>query len=320
MKKILIIALPLAFYLSCANNRIQKAIEDEKAAAVATASAIPQQSVTVQFAAKIGNQFFDCAAAVYTGIGLGSSNIYPQDFRFFVHDVRLVRSSGIEVPITLTQDGSYQYQNVVLLDFENAAPGSRCESNDGDTSVNTAIRGTIPASESLTFTKIRFKVGMPENLNHLDGAGPPPLNVTKMFWAWATGYKHVLLEFYIPDFGSGNNGTFFTHLGDNGNCDGDPGNGIPYTCEHNNLPSIELSFTYGQTVVADAKKLYENTDFRIPNQGTQIGCHSGTTDEDCGALFSNWGLPFYYAGSSSARGLTPDTTYPAGTQKFFRVE
>lgn len=320
MKNFLIIALPLAIYLSCSNNKIQKAIEDEKAAAAsAAASNIPQQSVTIQFAAKVGNALFDCATANYANIGTSNSTIVPKDFRFFVHDVRLVRASGVEVAITLTQDNAYQYQNLALLDFEDGAAGTLCAAQ-GNAGTNKTVRGTIAASESLTFTKLRFKLGVPQNLNQ-NGVGNtnPPLDVSYMFWSWTTGYKHAVVEFDVNTFTP-----FFTHLGSI-DCDNfaSPPNIV---CDTSNRPEIELTFTYGQTVVADAKQLYKDTDFSIANtSGTQPGCHSDRSDPECKAVLNNWGVDFSYTGSSTARGLaassqaTP-TNYSTSGQVFFRVE
>ena len=316
----------LLFALSaCADNKILQAIDEEKKKAEngsssGSGSSVPQQNVTIQFAAKVGTQVFDCSTASYTGVGAGGgATLVPKDFRFFVHDVRFVKSNGSEVAVTLTQDSAYQYQNLALLDFENAAAGTQCAAQ-GNAGTNTTVRGTIAASEALTFTKVRFKLGVPQNLNQ-NGVGNTnaPLNVTYMFWSWTTGYKHAVVEFNVNTFNP-----FFTHLG---SIDCDTFASPPdIVCDTSNRPAIELNFTYGQTVVADAKELYKDTDFSIANtSGTQPGCHSDRNDAECKAVLNNWGVDFSYTGSSTARGLTASsagspTVYPTSGQVFFRVE
>lgn len=318
MKKMLIFGLSVMAFASCAANKIAQAIEDEKKKA-ASATSVPQQNVSIQFAAKVGTQMFDCSTANYANIGTSNSTLTPKDFRFYVHDVRLVRSSGVEVAVTLTQDNAYQYQNLALLDFENGAAGTLCAAQ-GNSGTNTTVRGTIAASESLSFSKIRFKLGVPQNLNQ-NGVGNthPPLDVSYMFWSWTTGYKHAVVEFDVASFTP-----FFTHLG---SIDCDTFASPPdIVCSTSNRPDIELNFTYGQTVVADAKQLYKDTDFSVANtSGTQPGCHSDRSDPECKAVLNNWGVDFSYTGSSTARGLaassqaTP-TNYATTGQVFFRVE
>lgn len=308
MKYRTIAAFWLLIPLACANNKISQT--------ESTTTDTPKQNVTVQFNAKVGTAAFDCATASYTNIGTSNSTIVPKDFRFYVHDVRFVKADGTEVAITLTEDKAYQYQNLALLDFEN---GTNLCAAQGTSGTNKTIRGTINASESLAFTKIRFRLGVPQNLNQSGLTQPAPLNVTYMFWSWTTGYKHAVVEFDVTTFTP-----FFTHLG---SIDCDTFASPPdIVCSTSNRPDIELSYTYGQTVVADAKQLYKDTDFTIANTaGTQPGCHSDRSDPECKAVLINWGVNFSYTGTSTARGLTASspaapTQYNTPGQVFFRVE
>src|SRR5687768_4539108 len=76
------------------------------------------RAVTIQFQAKVGTADFACGQT-YADLGAENTSISPRDFRFYVHDVTLIRDDGARVPLTLDQDGAWQYQNVAFLDFEN---------------------------------------------------------------------------------------------------------------------------------------------------------------------------------------------------------
>ena len=74
--------------------------------------------ITLEFVARVGNQIAQCGTK-YAGVGKGgTASIELNDLRFYVHDLRLVDHTGLEVPIYLTPDQKWQYQNVALLDFE----------------------------------------------------------------------------------------------------------------------------------------------------------------------------------------------------------
>ena len=88
--------------------------------------------VTLTFAAKVGSETFSCGST-YTGLGADDSTVHPVDFRFYVHDVRLIDDSGAEVPVALTQDGLWQYEGVALLDFEDRS--------------GTCANGTVPLND-----------------------------------------------------------------------------------------------------------------------------------------------------------------------------
>ena len=55
--------------------------------------------------------------------------------------VRLVKADGSEVPVTLTQDGLWQVDDVALLDFENAT--GACANGTEET--RDVVEGTVPA-------------------------------------------------------------------------------------------------------------------------------------------------------------------------------
>lgn len=111
------------------------------AAAVLSSSATwaQTQPVKIQFKAVVGEEVFACGRS-YTGIGTTKSTIQPKDLRFYIHNVRLLDETGKEVPVHLNQDGKWQLDNVVLLDFENGT--GRCSNGNAD--LNMEISGTVP--------------------------------------------------------------------------------------------------------------------------------------------------------------------------------
>ena len=67
--------------------------------------------VTLRFAAQVAGQPFECGKS-YTGIGRTASTITPSDFRMYVSEVHLIEASGRAVPVTLAQDGIWQFENI----------------------------------------------------------------------------------------------------------------------------------------------------------------------------------------------------------------
>lgn len=233
--------------------------------------------IALQFEARVGSAPFACGQT-YEGIGTTETSLTTTDLRFYVHDVRLVTSAGVEVPVTLEDDGAFQTEGVALLDFED---GGECEG--GNVETHTTLTGSIPASE--TFTALRFRVGLPESLNHLDVASQPsPLNVTSMYWSWTSGYKFLRFEGQSTGQPTG----FFFHLG---STDCAAGTG----CEIANRPELEVALPSGfdastHTFVIDLAHWLEGVDLDT-DAGGAPGCMSGVDDPECTAWFEAVGLP-----------------------------
>ena len=244
--------------------------------------------VEVQFAAMVGTEMFDCGST-YSGLGTGA-DLTPMDFRFYVHDVRLVRDDGTEVAVQLDDDGMWQNGEVALLDFENGC------GDMGNADLNDRIIGTAPSGN---YTGLRFKMGVPESLNHADASvAEPPLNLTSLFWNWNGGYKFIRIDGASSAFDG-----WRLHLGSTG-CTGDMmGNA---SCTTLNVVEVSLDGIdpTSTTVVADLAQLVTGSD--LGNTGdSQPGCMSNPMDADCGVIFGNLGLPFGGAGG--------------GGQQFFRT-
>ncbi len=240
--------------------------------------------VEIRFEAVVGAQPFTCFVpdtGAFPGVGMANSPWTPLDFRFYVHDVQLVPESGAPVTVTLDQDGTWQYRNLALLDFENA--GGSCA--NGTMLTNTAVRGRVDAPAGTRWTGLRFKLGVPQSLNHQSPASAPsPLNLSTLFWAWQSGYKFARI-----DGRSGTNAVNI-HIGSTG-CTGDPMAGT-VTCTEANRPEYTLTgFDPARNfVVADLARLVATTDVSR-DMGGAPGCMSGLTDPECRTILPAFGIP-----------------------------
>jgi uncharacterized repeat protein (TIGR04052 family) len=325
MKKLILLSAFLVSFVPGCSNTGDKAPETTSSNAVST----PTYDVTLNFQAKVGSADFACGTT-YTGanaVGTAATDLVARDFRFYVHDVRLVKADNTEVSVSMTNDGTWQYQNVALLDFENATGG--CASTTGPTTAtNSQVKGTIPQSGGVAFTKIKFRLGVPLSLNHLDvNTAPAPLNVSALYWAWTSGRKFARLDF-LTSGGAYDVTAFNVHLGSTG-CTGTNPVSSNADCSTPNRPAITLNIPVAsQTdlagianmrIVADLKALVQDLDLTVGDGGGSPGCMSGTQDPECIGIMTRFGLQYNYVGTSNARGANPNTVYPA-QQSFFRAE
>ena len=251
--------------------------------------------LSLQFAFKAGGEELRCGDEYVLG-SAGTPTVI-NDMRYYVSNVHLIDGEGTAVPFELTQDGLWQYENVALLDFEDATAGC---TEGGTTEVNTTVIGTAPDGD---YTGIMFDLGVPFELNHLDvTTASSPLNVTSMWWSWSGGYKFARIDMV-------NEATpWLIHLGSVG-CDTSDRTVPPAeACAHPNVSTIQLADfdPASNVVVADLAMLLENVDLSqaVPQPP---GCMSGLDDPDCGNL-----MPAF--------GLTWPTVEEVATQSFFRVE
>lgn len=239
------------------------------------------RSVTIQFAAKVGTEVATCRTEPYAGLGTSDSEVTIDDLRFYVSNIRLL-SGTEEVPLTLTQDGKWQYMNVALLDFEDGTNGC---ATSGNADLNDRVVGTVPPGD---YDGIVFEVGVPFDLNHADITDvPSPLNVGAMYWAWALGRKFLRVDLAVGD------SAWHVHLG-SGLCDADGPTTPPATeCGRPNRPQIRVSDFDPETnvLVLDVAALVAGSDLTA-NTGAP-GCQSFPDDTaDCTPLFPTLGLSF----------------------------
>jgi uncharacterized repeat protein (TIGR04052 family) len=254
----------------------------------------PQQ-VKIKFAGKVNNQPFTCGR--YYKVGKTATAVTALDFRFYVSDISLIDVQGKVVPLTLAQDGKWQYKNVALIDFENKT--GAC--NNGTVETRDIVVGTVPKGK---YKAVRFNLGVPENLNHEDSTlAPSPLNLTSLWWNWQFGYKFARIDFtsrlpstsnkqHQHDDNAKPQG-FPIHIGSTG-CQAETTSQKQKTkCSNSNRTTITLNnFNSGRNViVADIAKLLANTNVNYNQPGTAPGCMSEQNDKDCTGIMKNLGIP-----------------------------
>ncbi|MDD1428821.1 metallo-mystery pair system four-Cys motif protein [Dolichospermum sp. ST_sed9] len=198
------------------------------------------QEVKINFQGKVGKQPFECGKTYI--LGKPATKVTPDDFRFYISDIALIDNNGKSIPVNLTQDGKWQYQNVALLDFENKSGGCA----NGTVETRNQIVGTIPKGN---YQGLQFTLGVPLNLNHADSVtAPSPLNLTSLWWNWLFGYKFARLDWKTQTHNSqvkhGEKNEkaqgFPIHLGSTG-CQAIEGSKKPSTCS--NLNTSKVIFT-----------------------------------------------------------------------------
>lgn len=252
---------------------------------IAPLAALPAQStqpVTIRFQATVAGRPFTCGET-YADIGTTRDRITVSDFRFYVHDVRLLDADGRETPVQLETDSLWQSNGVALLDFENGT--GPCSNGNADR--RDVVVGTAPAGR---YSGLRFAIGVPFALNHRDlTLQPSPLSLSRMFWAWNSGYKFMRIDMK----NAGAQG-WVLHLGST-ECQptGSP-TAIPTTCAWGNRPEITFAAFDAEhdAVRLDLASLLRDSNVSVNQPKTAMGCMSGQGDGDCAGVFAALGLPF----------------------------
>lgn len=263
----------------------------------------------VNFSAKVAGADF-VSGTTYSDFGAGSSTESREftinDFRMYISNITLHTDTNVEIPVSLTQDGTWQYENVALLDFETSAT----------VETNTGITGSFTEPDSGTINQVCFDVGVPFELNHLNSAdSPSPLNASGMMWIWQSGHKFIRID-GVGDPGGSAVG-YNLHLGSTG-CVSSAKTESPTTaCTYANLPHVCLD-TFNvdnKQVVIDLANLFASSDITHITASTAPGCMSGNNDPECQTLFPNLGLDFVYDD-----GVNSPQSFSATTQTMFAVE
>jgi uncharacterized repeat protein (TIGR04052 family) len=270
------------------------------------------QPVTLNFEGMVGDQPFSCTESYR--LGTAETMAMPTDFRLYVSDVALIDAEGNAVPLTLEQDGKWQYDTVALLDFEDRT--GTCANGTPET--RTQVVGTVPAGD---YQGVQFTVGVPFDLNHDDATlAPSPLNLTSLWWNWRGGYKFLRVDLEThnmnaelpvqpkgeghsghssdtthtddPGHGAGASG-FAIHLGSTG-CQAEGDNLQPTRCLNPNRADIVLSEVdpATDTIAVDLAALVQSNDLSTNVPNTPPGCMSAPEDGDCMGIMHNLGLEF----------------------------
>lgn len=269
------------------------------------------RDVTIELAAKVNGADFTCGQT-YTGVGTGSHDFVVNDFRMYVHDAEIRDGSGEQYPIELTQDGVWQFENLVLLDFENG-----CATGTPET--NAKISGQIALSEDvdLSDAEVCFTVGVPADKNHIDEAtAPSPLNASGLLWAWKVGRKYMRIDGFGDPATA--NTPFNLHLGAQG-CPGASTTAPPDSaCTVPNTVKVCIDNFDVEThrVAVDFGSVLEGNDVSVNLNGgptARPGCMSFIDDNDCEEIMPRLGLDYGYGRVSG----TP-SVYAGGQRMFTR--
>ncbi|PRQ00521.1 MbnP family copper-binding protein [Enhygromyxa salina] len=264
------------------------------------------RTFVIPFTPMFGTEVVRCGAT-FGPAGTSGAEFEVKDFLAFVHSVELVRASGEVVPLALVEDQEWQGGGVALLDFNDAT--GDCS---GDPETNTQIVGTAP--DHADYVSIRFGVGLPAALNHLDAVtAKAPFNKPSTWWSWKDGYK-----FFQLSTATAAHESFFVHIGATA-CEGSLDQGFSCAGEHEIAIELE-DFVPGQDGVRiNLANLLAGVDMNAPVDFASgdfvAGCMSFDPDPECDPIFTKFGRHFMSDETGPAQrvfevdvGAAPDET------------
>lgn len=255
--------------------------------------------MAISFAAKLGNDRVACGMPL-AGLGANERDASLRDLRFFVHDVQLIDDRGKRVPVALPDDGLWQYQNVTLIDLEDAT--GDCQNGSPET--NALVLGKVPEGK---YTGVFFRIGVPAPLSHGDPASyRPPLYGSAMHWGWTLGYKFFRLELDLQASETESASSYEVHVGAD-TCSTHNGQ---INCARENIAAVELAAFDNERdkIVLDLAALLSGSQLaERPDDENVPGCASKIADRDCDPVFE-------------AFGLDAKNGKPEGTQSIFSAQ
>jgi uncharacterized repeat protein (TIGR04052 family) len=227
----------------------------------------------ITFQAVYKNTAINCASSFSDVHELKSSEPQKwqyQQLQFFIHGVEVNTSKNGWQPWLMTTNAN-QADNVALL-------GEICERKNGNGYWQLAL---IPLDKAVVVADIRFTLGVPFALNHLNPlTQPSPLNEASMFWGWQGGHKFMRAELVSQ------NDDWLFHLGSTGCKALSPVRAPKNECLYPNRVSVSLPFTLeNSTIEFDLALLVRDVGLARKNS-----CQSAADEESCKKLFKNLGL------------------------------
>ncbi|ACR10997.1 conserved hypothetical protein [Teredinibacter turnerae T7901] len=283
------------------------------------------QSFTLNFAPTANGAPVNCSNIV-TGLGPNESySVNIMDWRFYISDLAFYDTAGNRLPVYL-DDNSFQLNestgSVALIDFTDRSTGLCSDAQEGTARTNTKITGTYTGDVA----NVGFRVGVPQALMKAtiastDDVNDAPSPLGELYWSWASGYRHFVLNFAAMDsahtdmvensgfhIGSRDCGTQGGKaLSDRETCGliNNPEVYLPGFDLENNLVTVDLAALlsnvresdflsdswedYGddESLCLDSRR---NGNSCVTAQSFGIQCHSGATQAACVSLFPNFGL------------------------------
>lgn len=260
-----------------------------------------ERAVTIPFVAKSGTQDISCDTLL-TNLGTTAATANVKNFAFYVHDVVLVGDDNNEYPLTLTTDNNpWQYENVALLDFQDK--DSDCGGTPKET--NDEVSGTINVPDNVEVSGIKFKMGVPFNLNHGENAvQPSPLNLPHLYWNWQGGYKFARFDVQPTAGINGDTSKVHNfHLGATGCVSSGKTSAPTVECSNPNIPQVDINLALGsQAVKLDYAMLVAGSDITT-DTSFKDGCMSFPADVECPVMFDQLGLDYDDGVVSTASGV-----------------
>lgn len=193
-----------------------------------------------------------------------------QQLQFFIHGVEVKTKKNGWQPWLMTPN-SNQASNVALL-------GEICHENNEQSFWQLEL---TPLAKSVVITDIRFILGVPFELNHLNPlTQPSPLNDSSMFWGWRGGHKFLRAELVSKK------DDWLFHLGSTGCKALSPVRAPKSECLQPNRVEVSLPFTAQTTTIEfDLAVLIGDIELTRKNS-----CQSAVDEEHCKELFKNLGM------------------------------
>jgi uncharacterized repeat protein (TIGR04052 family) len=237
------------------------------------------KEVVLDFEAMVGSDEASCGKS-YKNLGETGVNGTFSDFRFYISDVNFIDKAGEKTALKMNDDGKWQYQNIALLDFENASGSCIDRGNTPET--NSVVRGIIKDGN---YVSVEFTLGVNQQYNHTNiDSIPAPLNSSSMNWSWQSGRKFTKIEF-MPEYGVvKSDGTVASiwnfHLGSTGCVDNN-------CSEPNRLTYRIDNFDMDRdSIVFDFASLVNNIELTYDGGGA-VGCMSAKVDPECTNIFES---------------------------------
>ncbi len=286
----------------------------------------PDTKFVLQFKAVSGEEEVNCDT-LYSGFGPDQSiSVGVTDLRFYVSNLKFYNADGDALDIEL-DDNEFQLNHeagrVALVDFTGTSSGYCEQAAEGTPRTNTVLTGSV---SDQPIAAISFDIGVPQTVmkaviddTDIETDSPSPL--AEMYWSWASGYRHFVLNFSSMDSVHTDmveNSGF--HIGSRG-CGSAAGKALSDRDECDIVNTAEVMLTgfdpNTNVVTVDLQSLFANvklSDFSAPAwtnfgdddsicvderrngawcvTGTNFGlqCHSGSTQGACQSLFPNFGL------------------------------
>jgi uncharacterized repeat protein (TIGR04052 family) len=260
-------------------------------------------SFSLDFTAVSGAETVSCDSTLS---GFGADEEYSvgvRDLRFYVSNVVFYDQYDEEIEMTF-DDSDFQLNHedgfVGLIDLTSNTSGT-CTANSGAGTerTNTTLTGTMLDTG---VSKVTFDIGVPQavmkDVISTSSAEDAPSPLNEMYWSWASGYRHFLMNFAIENT-SALAGEGYVHIGSKG-CGDDGLLALENkdSCDYVNTPQVELTdFDPSvNTVVIDVNELLTDVVFSSTSEeGVEtllVACHSASPamQPNCSPIFSNLGL------------------------------